>query len=1086
MVEHQQKRIGEFEKEKKRQQGERDKEQGKINQLEKDIKRLERQLKDKKNTGAEALDTTTGIRTTAYDQGDGTVVVKRIHPDGREEVVRKYTRRSSQDIKRDLAAKKKALERHKNSVKKIKKRIEALTKAIARAKSLLQDAITAFLACLDNCNAAQGIITKYSTAQSTPKGDASTTPDVTGTGITGQATDTTVGNTEKAANAVIDSAERTATEAIDSSRKAIDTTKEKTTDTVQKQEYSYGLDSDWNLSVKYKWSSGYTYFDLDKHLSYDYAIDPKIEYGQTDKGIDKPAKSSTSTSTDISKRWSLGYKYKFNERFNIAGIPFTYKTEEPLTDKAATSINNRFITLNTNKIFLYPRHITNAFGMLDWGAPASAVGSSVGRHYRGKNTFVPAWYNAALETVDILDEYDEWEDDVYPLEYGSAVFHAVLAAGGNQRDASIMAARATAHAGGTRLEVLRSRFSAYTGPFFYGFGAENAPSWKIKIWMPPHIRYLHQPASIFSPSLLQQSPPTNYFGIQHQFKYKFNDSFIGLNNLNLDDNTTQGYSVSKYTSIWEKISPRISFTYDITGDGKHPINWNLAPSWIRNNLDVDVGSTSIMHVPTGLFVNFSENNLLRDPQAARGYPNDPHYRGVKESTTTSIAKTGLGMLFGAVGIGIEEPEFAANHQWGLPAIGLRPLGQNSGWDIYDGQEPNVVVAVIDSGLDLQHPDGPAYLWVNKDEIPQNGKDDDGNGYIDDINGWNFIAENHQLQDDFGHGTFVSGIIAAKTNNGIGIAGVNPGARIMTLKVADDTGKASSLSIYRAIRYGVDNGARIINISLGREGISKLEQLGVNYAWNMGCLVIVAAGNQAGRVSKHGPAGLSRTFSVASIDVNGTQRATSNVGRTVAISGPGEAIYSLSSSTGKIDKTMIPFTSSEYHQLHGTSFAAPYVAGTASLVWAKYPDLTNLQLTHLLIETARDANEKGWDIKTGAGMVNARAALEYANRPMVAVRITDLRLEKRMNDILWADLYGVIDGPVKSYTVWVAEKTQSGEEKFFPVYGPAAFKVDDGFICRIPGKMLKGKQWSFRITALTEDGQTKRVKMSFNQEGDVIY
>ncbi len=1062
MVEHQKMRIGDFKKEKARQQAELTKEEGKVDSLEKEIKGLESRLNAKKGKPASALDTTTGIRTTAYDMGDGTIVVKRHYPNGREEIIDTYTRRSAQDIKRDLEAKKKQLDRHKNSVKRIKKRIEALEKAIARAKALLQDAITAFKICLDNCNAAQGITTRYSTAAGAA------------------ATGATVDAAEDAVSRLINNSEDAVSEIINAAKKNEGTASNEASqqaDAAVSVEYSSNLSQNWSLSTKYKWSSGYTYFDTNNHLGYEYKLEPEKESTQ----------GSTGSLSAEKKEWSLGLGYTYKNRFNIGGLPFSYEYKDASSDQLSNTGKTDFTLPLFKKLSLYPRYIDNAFGMLDWGAPASAVGRSVGQYFRGKAIFVPAWYTAALETFDILDEYDFWEDDIHPLEFGTAVYHAVLAAGGNQRDAAIMAARATAYSGGTPAHILTVMLSAYPGPFFYGFGAETAPSWKLESWMPDHIRYWQPLDSKFSPSLLRQTPPTNYYGLQHQFRYTFNDSFTGLSNLNLGNNTAKGYSVDEYPLEWESISPRIGLSYDIRGDGKSDKNWHLNPNWIRKELDVKLDRPiSIMHVPTGLFVNsFGENNLLRDPQGPKGYPNDPHYRGVEESTTTSLAKKGLSALFGAVGVGIEEPEWAANYQWGLPAIGLRPLGKNSGWDIYDGRDPNVVVAIIDSGLDLQHPDGPTYLWTNEDEIPDNGKDDDGNGYVDDIHGWNFIAENNRLQDDYGHGTFVAGIIAAKTNNGIGIAGVNPGARIMPLKVSDEKGKASSLSIYRAIRYSVDNGARIINISLGREGISKLEQLGLNYAWNMGCLVVVAAGNQAGSIGKHGPAGLAHAFSVASIDVDGNWRNTSNSGRTVAIAAPGEAIYSLSAADGKMDGSMLPFTETEYHRLHGTSFASPYVAGTASLVWAKHPDLNNRQLANLLLETARDSSKKGWDDRTGAGMVNARAALEYGNRPMAAVRITDLRLHKQNNNILWADLYGVIDGPVESYTVSLAERTKSGAGKFIPVYGPAATMVDDSFICRIPGQLLKGKQWSFRITAVTEDGRTKQVKMSFDLDGDII-
>ena len=137
-------------------------------------------------------------------------------------------------------------------------------------------------------------------------------------------------------------------------------------------------------------------------------------------------------------------------------------------------------------------------------------------------------------------------------------------------------------------------------------------------------------------------------------------------------------------------------------------------------------------------------------------------------------------------------------QYSLPQIGFTDKSNpDSAWNVVDTKGPNVVVAVIDSGVDLSHPDGPEFIWQN----PEDG-----------THGWNFLDENSDITDQRGHGTMIAGIIAAKTNNGMGIAGINPGAVIMPLKVADKKGYANSLNIYRAIHFAVDHGARVINIS----------------------------------------------------------------------------------------------------------------------------------------------------------------------------------------------------------------------------------------------------------------------------------
>ncbi|MCA9399610.1 MAG: S8 family serine peptidase, partial [Candidatus Omnitrophica bacterium] len=200
----------------------------------------------------------------------------------------------------------------------------------------------------------------------------------------------------------------------------------------------------------------------------------------------------------------------------------------------------------------------------------------------------------------------------------------------------------------------------------------------------------------------------------------------------------------------------------------------------------------------------------KNKEAAEITPNDPYYLKQEEkkkkllgifgsSKKAEKPVFGLGMKFGTGTMGDGESYDSANKkeptavdQWGLHAIGYLPKDDpNSAWNLVgnvDINKKNITIAVIDSGLDTTHPDGPTHVWTNKNEIPNNGIDDDHNGYIDDVHGWNFLEENNDLTDYKGHGTFVSGIIAAKANNGIGIAGINPGAEIMPLKVTNEEGE----------------------------------------------------------------------------------------------------------------------------------------------------------------------------------------------------------------------------------------------------------------------------------------------------------
>jgi subtilisin family serine protease len=484
---------------------------------------------------------------------------------------------------------------------------------------------------------------------------------------------------------------------------------------------------------------------------------------------------------------------------------------------------------------------------------------------------------------------------------------------------------------------------------------------------------------------------------------------------------------------------------------------------------------------SGLSRAFGEFNFLRKVQETdKVGPNDPLF--VKEESKAKKAASGLKKGIGSIlkrggsgGVSIggsagESPK--PPNQWGLLKVGYTPRSDSqSAWNIEDGSRKNVVVAVIDSGLDLTHMDGPEFLWTNAGEIPDNNIDDDANGYVDDIHGWNFVDENNDITDYYGHGTFVTGIIAAKTNNGEGIAGINPGAQIMTLKAANKEGTARSLAIYRAIRYAVDNGARVINISLGAKGISRLEQIAVNYAHAQDCLVVISSGNQGGDVAEYGPPGARRAFSVAAIDVDGKRRGTANYGANVALTAPGEHIYSLTAKEGKADGRITPILPTKYHTLTGTSFSAPFVAGTASLIWAKYPHSTNRQVEDMLLNSAEDLDRKGWDRYNGAGLLNASKALGGGTQDRLTVRFTEVFANKKKTKIGSLDVYGIVRGNLDSYVVELGKGRKP--KKWQQVFGPSDKPAEYSHICRIEDKLLrKGREWTVRLVAKSKRGETK--------------
>ena len=475
----------------------------------------------------------------------------------------------------------------------------------------------------------------------------------------------------------------------------------------------------------------------------------------------------------------------------------------------------------------------------------------------------------------------------------------------------------------------------------------------------------------------------------------------------------------------------------------------------------------------------------KDNEEAAGIPNDPLY--AHGSTAQAAAMKlppkpkqishGPDMSMAAPPEAGPSPmaEFGPSHggqkgpqaldQWGLFATGFTPQGQGkSAWDLVDTSKPNTLVAIIDSGLDLAHPDGPQYVWANPREIAGNNIDDDKDGYVDDVHGWNFNDEDSDLTDYAGHGTLVAGVIAAKRNNNIGIAGINPGAQIMVLKVTNRFGQTNSLAIYRAIHYAVKHGARVINISLGGAGVSKLEQLAINFAHAHGALVVIAAGNEASDAAKSGPAAARRAITVAGLDMDRSHTKLSNEGTVIAIAAPGQNIYSLQSKDAEWPGPAFE-RDRQYRTATGTSFSAPMVAATASLILAKQPNLPNFVVEDMLLNSTHPLGEAAWNGSTGWGLLNAADALSMDPAQIITLWPNEVVVDKKVGS---ARIYGTIRGVFSSYHLDLGKGKQPRE---WQAAGSSLTRpVTQGLLGEVS---LKGiKEGVVRITAESANGTTK--------------
>jgi len=241
--------------------------------------------------------------------------------------------------------------------------------------------------------------------------------------------------------------------------------------------------------------------------------------------------------------------------------------------------------------------------------------------------------------------------------------------------------------------------------------------------------------------------------------------------------------------------------------------------------------------------------------------------------------------------------------------------------------------------------------------------------------------------------------------------------------------------------------------------------------------VVAAGNQADIISDYGPPALRRVLPVAAMNIEGTWCIISNKGQNMALMAPGEDIYSLYS---KDSEWCGPSGDRErlYYKQSGTSFSAPLVAATASLLLAKNPKLTNRQVEDILLDTAKDLRQPGWDGYTGAGLLDAYQALTRDLKGILTLRPTELIINEERKKVTSVDLFGIIRGNLDSFVVEVGKGKKP--KKWEQVAGLQRRQVEYGFIAKIDGKTLsRGKEWVVRITATDRQGNTKVAHLPFS-------
>lgn len=371
-------------------------------------------------------------------------------------------------------------------------------------------------------------------------------------------------------------------------------------------------------------------------------------------------------------------------------------------------------------------------------------------------------------------------------------------------------------------------------------------------------------------------------------------------------------------------------------------------------------------------------------------------------------------------------------QWALSAINAEKA-----WEKADGKD--IIIGVIDTGIEWEHPDLMNNLWINsKEDINHNGKfdpwpdtvkingvsgdlngiDDDGNGYTDDIIGYNFVNQyvtnigdyknfDPEPYDENGHGTLVSGVLAAEKNNKLGIVGLANKAKILSARAFDINGNSQSDNVASAIVYAAVNGAKVLNLSFGEPYSAGIIEDAIKFAQSMGCVLVASAGND-GNDNPHYPSDYQGVISVGYTDSKNQRDYFSNYGPRLTMVAPGV-------------KVLTTNYLKEYREASGSSLSAPYVSASAALLLELNPKLNANDIKGILQSTAKDLGSAGWDIFFGAGLLDIGSAVNFPYP-------TNIEIETPKNEeILNSDISKniVIKGSVVTplfdkYTVLIAK------------------------------------------------------------------
>jgi len=413
----------------------------------------------------------------------------------------------------------------------------------------------------------------------------------------------------------------------------------------------------------------------------------------------------------------------------------------------------------------------------------------------------------------------------------------------------------------------------------------------------------------------------------------------------VDTNTLRDITVktghdNKNASHYYENEIVVHFREQISDKELMQISKEIDTKWVRK-----MGYAYVFHADN---MNYPELKTYFTNQYKPNYV-EPHYlyltNDIKSKSTTTVSPI------------IPNDLLFSKYQWNLPAIET-----NKGWDLSKGST-DVVIAVVDTGADLEHPDLKGNL----------------------VQGYNVIDPSKPPTDDVGHGTHVSGIIGAVVNNNEGVAGISWYNKVMPIKALDSSGAGTTYSVAEGIIWAADHGAKVINMSLGNYADSEFLHDAVKYAYNQDVVIVAATGND--NTERPGfPAAYPEVFAVSATDSNMKRASFSNYGDYIDVVAPGASIAST-------------YLDNQYAALSGTSMASPHVAALAGLIRSRNPNLNNEEVMGMMRESVVDLGDKGRDKYFGYGQVDIYKALRAAGNGSSSLHFWPQHIQNQMHSVI---------------------------------------------------------------------------------------